>query len=77
MSATHKNQRPPAGAQMRVPHPEFDAADKETLTQLAKGGLCQARVIVDGGQHYVYCGAYYSGPAAKTPKGLRCAYHRD
>jgi hypothetical protein len=47
----------------------YDQADATILQRLADAHLCQARVIVDQGQHFVYCGGYNNDPATLTPDG--------
>lgn len=61
---------------MRWPRKDLDETDAEVLKTLAKEKRCQQRLHVDRGQHYVYCGGYFHGPATKTKKGWRCEHHQ-
>lgn len=60
---------------MNTNRPDLDLENADVLEILAKEHRCQARILVDRGQHYVYCGAYHKDPAKRYPCGWRCAQH--
>lgn len=67
--------QPPRGSKM-MPSKALDARDAEILARLAADERCQARVLTDRGQHYIFCGGYFGGKATPTPRGLRCSHHK-
>jgi hypothetical protein len=55
----------------------FDLEDAEVIARLESERKCTERLVVDGGRHYIYCGAYHDRPAyhVSEKRGMRCPLH--
>jgi hypothetical protein len=56
----------------------LDREEAKALLTLASWRRCQARVVTDGGEHYIFCGAYGNAPATEVRPGeWRCKQHEE
>lgn len=68
--------KPPQGTPINKRDISGDLDDAAIMRSLKRQGRCQQRLLTDRGQHVIFCGGYYLGPAIETRHGLRCKFHR-